>query len=191
VIKAILLAAGQSKRFGNKNKLLIKYKKKPLIYYSLLSLLKSNIDKVIIVIGFEKNKLKKIIPKNKKITFVENKKFKKGISSSIKIGLKKISQKDKGFLIVHSDMPFIKYSSVNKIYNSILKKNHLVHALKFKNKIGNPIGFNISILNKFQKIRGDFGAKYLVRRLKNSTNFIKIGSKKDFLDFDKFSDFKK
>ena len=66
-----------------------------------------------------------------------------GISSSIKVGLKKISKKDKGFIIVQSDMPFIKSSIINKIHNSILKKNKIVHVLKYKKKIGNPIGFNI------------------------------------------------
>tara|TARA_B100000131_G_scaffold119007_1_gene115986 strand:- start:6526 stop:7101 length:576 start_codon:yes stop_codon:yes gene_type:complete len=191
VIKAILLAAGESKRFGNKNKLLTKYKKKFLINYSIVSLIKSKIDKIIIVLGHEKNKVKKIVPKNKKITFVENKNFKKGISSSIKTGLKKISKKDKGFLIVQSDMPYIKYSNLNKICKSIINKNHLVHVLKFKNKIGNPIGFNISVLNKFKKIKGDVGAKYLVSRLKQSTSFIKIKSGKEFSDFDQLSDFRK
>ena len=35
MISAILLAAGQSKRFGNNNKLITKYKNKNLIQYSL------------------------------------------------------------------------------------------------------------------------------------------------------------
>ncbi len=63
-------------------------------------------------------------------------------------------------------MPFIKASDINKIYDSILKKEYLVHALKFKTKLGNPIGFNISVLSKFRKIKGDIGAKFLVKRLK-------------------------
>ena len=43
-------------------------------------------------------------------------------------------------------MPFIKSSDINKIYNSIKKRKFLVHALKFKKKIGNPIGFDISVM---------------------------------------------
>ncbi len=41
---------------------------------------------------------------------------------SIKAGLKKISRNDKGFIVVHSDMPFIKSSDINKIYSSIRLK---------------------------------------------------------------------
>ena len=86
-------------------------------------------------------------------------------------------------------MPFIKTSHINKICSSLLKKNDLVHAMKYKNKLGNPIGFNISFLNKFNKIRGDIGAKYMVKRLKKNTNFIKVTSNKIFKDFDIKKDF--
>ena len=86
-------------------------------------------------------------------------------------------------------MPFIKTSDINKIYNSIDKKKDLVHALKFKNIIGNPIGFDSSVLSKFKKMRGDVGAKFMVKRLKNHTNFIKVLSKRVFKDLDLRKDF--
>ena len=111
-------------------------------------------------------------------------------TSTINLGLKKVTKKDKGFLIVQSDMPFIKSSDINKIYNSIRSKKFLVHVLKFKNKVGNPIGFDISIVKKFKRIKGDFGAKFMVKRLKNKTKFITINSLKSFKDFDKASDFR-
>jgi len=190
VIKAILLAAGQSKRLKSENKLIKLYKKLPLINHSLKALQKSKVNKVIIVLGHEHKKVKKIIKKNKKNIFVYNKNYKKGMASSIKAGLKKVTRNDKGFIIAQSDMPFIKTSDINKIYNSIKLKNNLVHVLKFKNKIGNPIGFDLSLTKKFKNIKGKFGAKFMVKRLKNRTKFIKISSAKSFKDFDKTSDFK-
>ncbi len=189
MIKAILLAAGQSKRIKSENKLIKKFKNKALINHSLQALFKSKVEKIVIVLGYQHKEVKKAIKSNKKNIFVLNKKFKLGISSSINIGLKKISKKDKGFIIVQSDMPFIKATDVNKIYNSIIKKKNLVHALKFKNKIGNPIGFDISVLKKFRRMRGDVGAKFMVKRLKNNTNFIKVLSKRVFKDLDLRKDF--
>tara|TARA_Y100000590_G_scaffold22849_1_gene26290 strand:+ start:730 stop:1305 length:576 start_codon:yes stop_codon:yes gene_type:complete len=190
MVKAILLAAGESKRLEDKNKLLKIFKKKFLVNHSLNNLIKSNVDKIIIVIGHQRKELKSKILKNKKNIFVINKKYKTGISSSIKIGLKKISKKDKGFIIVHSDMPFIKTSYINKICASINQRKYLVHVLKFKNQIGNPVGFDFSILNKFKKISGDIGAKYMVKRLKNRTKYIHVKSKKIFKDLDRISDFR-
>ena len=190
MIKTILLAAGQSRRLKSENKLIKLYKKKPLINYSLKTLHKSKVDKVVIVLGHQKNELKKIIKKNKKNIFIFNKDYRKGMASSIKAGLKKVSKSDKGFIIVQSDMPFIKLSEINKIYNSIKSQKFLVYALRYKNRVGNPIGFDISVIKKFKRIKGDVGAKFMVKRLKNETKFIKIVNLKSFKDFDKASDFR-
>ena len=189
MIKAILLAAGQSKRVKSENKLIKIYKKISLINHSLKALQKSKVNKIIIVLGHQYKNVKKIIKNNKKNVFIYNKNYKKGMAFSIKAGLKKVSSKDKGFIIVQSDMPFIKSSDINKICSSIKSKKFLVHALKHRNKIGNPIGFDISILKKFKKLEGDVGAKFIVKRLKNETKFIKINNPKSFKDFDRISDF--
>ena len=190
MIKAILLAAGQSKRMKSENKLIKLYKNKPLINYSLNVLTKSKVNKIIIVLGHQHKELKKIIKKNKKIIFTYNKNYKRGMASSIKTGLKKISKNDKGFIIAQSDMPFIKQSDINKICRSINSKKFLIHALKYKTRVGNPIGFDSSLIKKFKNIKGQFGAKFMVKRLKNRTNFIKTKSIKSFKDFDKASDFR-
>ncbi len=185
MISAILLAAGQSKRMERENKLIKKYKGKPLINHILKSLIKSKVNKIIIVLGYESGKIRKITLKSKKITFVFNSNYKQGISSSIKFGLKKINKKNKGFIIVQSDMPMITSSLINKIYYSIIRNNELVHALKNKNKIGNPIGFNISTKDKFKKIKGNIGAKKMVKKLRENTKYLLTNSKAIFKDLDK------
>ncbi len=190
MIKAILLAAGQSKRMKSENKLIKLYKNKPLINYSLNVLKKSKVNKIIIVLGHQHKEVKKIIKKNKKIIFTYNKNYKQGMASSIKNGLKKISKNDKGFIVAQSDMPFVKQSDINKICRSINSKKFLIHALKYKTRVGNPIGFDSSLIKKFKNIKGQFGAKFMVKRLKNRTNFIKTMSIKSFKDFDKASDFR-
>ena len=190
MIKAILLAAGQSKRMKSENKLIKLYKNKPLINYSLNALKKSKVNKIIIVLGHQHKEVKKIIKKNKKIIFTYNKNYKQGMASSIKTGLKKISKNDKGFIVAQSDMPFVKQLDINKICRSINSKKFLVHALKYKTRVGNPIGFDSSLIKKLKNIKGQFGAKFMVKRLKNRTNFIKTMSIKSFKDFDKVSDFR-
>ena len=189
MITAILLAAGRSTRFQKENKLTKKFNGKPLINYILKSLVKSKVQKIIIVLGYEQNKIKKVLLKSKKITFIINKNYKKGMSSSIKSGLKKLSKKNKGFIIAQSDMPFIKSFHINKIYNSLLTKDHLVHVLSYKNKIRNPIGFKTTVINKFSKISGDIGAKYMVKKLKKNIRYINVNTNKIFKDLDLKKDF--
>ena len=120
MIRAILLAAGQSNRLGKENKLLKIYKKKPLINHSLNSLSKSKVEKIIIVLGYQNKEVKKVIRKNKKFIYIINKNYKKGMASSIKVGLEKVLKKNKGFIIVQSDMPYIKTTDINKNINGVL-----------------------------------------------------------------------
>ena len=190
MITAILLAAGQSKRLVNQNKLIKKYKKKPLINHVVQSIIKSKIEKLIIVLGFEYLKVKKKVNKNKKIQFVINHNYKKGISSSIKCGLKKISNKNYGFIIVQADMPKISKNIFNKLHTEIKTNKKEIFVPIKNNKIGNPIGFKISMINKLKKISGNRGAKFIIKRNKSKIKYIKTQSMGIFKDIDLIKDFK-
>ena len=177
MITAILLAAGQSKRLKNENKLTKLFKGKPLINHILYSLIKSKVNKIIIVLGFEHLKIKTKLLKNKKINFVVNKNYKKGMSSSIKTGLKKLPKNSKGFLIVLGDMPNITKTTINKICLSIIRSDKEIILPKFKNKTGNPIGFKHSMIKNIYKIKGDKGAKNIIKQNNKKIKFLNINSK--------------
>jgi len=177
MITAILLAAGQSKRLKNENKLTKLFKGKPLINHILYSLIKSKVNKIIIVLGFEHLKIKTKLLKNKKINFVVNKNYKKGMSSSIKTGLKKLPKNSKGFLIVLGDMPNITKTTINKICLSIIRSDKEIILPKFKNKTGNPIGFKHSMIKNIYKIKGDRGAKNIIKKNNKKIKFLNINSK--------------
>jgi len=177
MITAILLAAGQSKRLKNENKLTKLFKGKPLINHILYSLIKSKVNKIIIVLGFEHLKIKTKLLKNKKINFVVNKNYKKGMSSSIKTGLKKLPKNSKGFLIVLGDMPNITKTTINKICLSIIRSDKEIILPKFKNKTGNPIGFKYSMIKNIYKIKGDRGAKNIIKKNNKKIKFLNINSK--------------
>jgi molybdenum cofactor cytidylyltransferase len=189
MITAILLAAGQSKRLFNQNKLIKNYKGKPLINHAVQSIIKSKIEKLIIVLGFEYLKVKKKINKNKKIKFVINHNYKRGISSYIKCGLKKISNKSYGFIIVQADMPKISKNILNKLYKEIKTNKKEIFVPIKNNKIGNPIGFKLSMVNQLKKISGNRGAKFIIKRNKSKIKYIRAKSLGIFRDIDLNKDF--
>ena len=169
MISAILLAAGKSKRLKHQNKLTKNYKGKPLINHILKSLIKSKVNKIIIVLGFEEKKIRNVTLKSKKITFLINSNYIKGISSSIKCGLKKISKKNEGFLITHADMPLISRNIINTLCFAIKNKNKdkEIFVPIYKRKIGNPLAFKYSMIKSLKKIKGDRGAKKLIKSNKS------------------------
>jgi len=189
MISAILLAAGQSQRMGGDNKLIKKYIKKHLINHILDTLIKSKIKKIIVVSGFQNSKVKKIIVKNEKINFVYNKNYKSGMASSIKTGLKRISKKNIGFLIIHADMPKISREIINKLYEAIKNKDKEIFVPIYKRKLGNPVGFKYSMLKKLKKIKGDKGAKKIIKRNKKKLYLVKVNAKSIFNDLNTPRDF--
>ena len=189
MISAIVLAAGQSIRMGDDNKLVKKYKNRYLINHILNTLIKSKIEKIIVVLGFEKSRVRKIIIKNKKINFVFNKNYKSGMASSIKTGLKRVSKKNIGFLIVQADMPLISKNIINSICYAIKNNKKEIIAPTYKGKIGNPVGFKISIIKKLIKIRGDYGAKKMIQKNKIKLALIKVRSKSILKNFNTQKDF--
>ena len=177
MITAILLAAGQSKRLRGENKLTKLFKGKPLINHILFSLIKSKVNKIIIVLGFEHLKIKTKLLKSKKINFAINKNYKKGMSSSIKTGLKKLPKNSQGFLIVLGDMPNITKTTINKICSLITRSDKEIILPKFKNRTGNPIGFKQSMIKNIYKIKGDRGAKNIIKKNNKKIKFLNINSK--------------
>ena len=189
MISAILLAAGQSKRMQDENKLLKKYKKKHLINHVLKSLIRSKVNKIIVVLGHENRKIKKIALKSKKITFVVNSQYLKGISTSIKRGLKKICKKNIGFLIAHADMPLVSKTILNTLCSALKNKNKEIFVPVYKKKVGNPLAFKYSMIKSLKKIKGDRGAKKLIRSNESKVQLVKMKSKSILIDFDQLKDF--
>ena len=189
MISAILLAAGQSKRLKGENKLIKNFKGKPLINHILNSLIKSKVDKTIIVLGYENRKVKKIALRSKKITFVVNSNYLKGISTSIKCGLKKIPKKNMGFIIVQADMPLVSKRIINALCSAVKKGDKEIFVPIYKKKLGNPLAFKYSMIKSLKKIKGGRGAKKLIKSNKSKVQMVNVNSKSILIDFDQLKDF--
>ena len=189
MISAILLAAGQSQRMKGQNKLLKHYKGKYLINHILNTLVKSKVNNIFLVLGFQNLKVRNIIIKSKKIQCIYNKKYKSGLSSSIQTGLKKISKKNIGFLIVHADMPLVSKRIINTLRTAVKNKNKEIFVPVYKKKFGNPLAFRYSMIKSLKKIKGDKGAKKIIKTNKSKIKLIKVNSKSILIDFDQLQDF--
>ena len=162
MISAILLAAGQSTRMNGVNKLIKITKGKPLIEHSIINILESSVDELIIVTGYQNNILEKVIKKYKKIKVIYNSQFESGMASSLKIGIKNLSKESKAFFVCLGDMPMIN----KKIYNELIKHANDAEVVipTFKNQQGNPILFSITMKNQIMNINGDIGAKEILKK---------------------------
>ena len=187
MISAILLAAGQSKRMKGENKLTKKIQDIPLIKHSVKNILASSIDKIIIVLGYQNEIVKKIIDQDKKIEFVINKNFSNGMASSIKIGLKHLPEKTEAFFICLGDMPMIKKDTFNLIIKS--KNNNEIIVPTHKGKQGNPVLFSKSMKKRIMTIEGDVGAKKILELNKDKISNVEINDDSIIKNFNTLENF--
>lgn len=114
-VSGILLSAGESKRMGQP-KALLKFGERSNIENLLDEYLSSQLDKVIVVTGFNGESLKKFIEKktkNKKLKVVINEHYNLGMFSSVQKGIAEISRG--GILIGIVDNPFTNSTVINEL----------------------------------------------------------------------------
>ena len=187
MISSILLAAGQSKRMLGVNKLTKEVKGSALIKCSLNNILKSSVNEIIIVLGYQSELIEKLIKKNNRIKFVFNPNFKTGMSSSIKIGIENLSEKTNYFFISLADMPMINYKTYNKLI--IQKEEGKIMVPTYKKNQGNPVLFPKSLKDEIKSIQGDVGAKKLLQIYKKKVLNLEINDPGIIKDFDLLDDF--
>jgi len=188
MISAILLAAGQSKRMNGENKLIKKIQGVHLIKHSVKNILASSVDELIVVLGYQKEIIEKLIDKNEKIKFVFNNNFESGMASSIKIGLNNLSEKTEAFFICLGDMPMINQDVYNQLIRSRNNKEIIVPTYKSQQR--NPILFSKSMKSIIISIEGDIGAKKILEQNKDKILKVKIDDiniTKDFNTKDNFN----
>ena len=164
-IKKILLAAGQSKRFGNKNKLLAIINGKPIINHILDTLVEIYDPlELIVIIGHEHKIIKNLIL-NKDIKIVENINYKKGIGTSIALGINNLDSEIDGVMIIPADMPYINSKDLINLEKKFVELNCVKVVMPEHNsKIGNPVILPRNYFNTLKILKDDFGAKSLIRK---------------------------
>ena len=187
MISAILLAAGQSKRMDGENKLTKEIQGVPLIKNSVKNILVSSIDELIIVLGYQKEIIEKLINPNEKIKFIFNKDFESGMASSIKIGLDNLSEKTEAFFICLGDMPMVNHNIYNQLIKS--KNNKEIIVPNYKGQQGNPVLFNKSMKEKIINISGDVGAKKILELNKDKILNLEINDQGVTKGFDTLDNF--
>ena len=187
MISAILLAAGQSKRMNGENKLSKEIQGIPLIKHSVKNILASSIDELIIILGYQKDIIEKLIDKNEKIKIIFNKDFESGMASSIKTGLDNLSEKSEAFFICLGDMPMVSHDIYNQLIKS--KDNKEIIVPTYKGEQGNPVLFDKSMKEKIMSTTGDVGAKKILELNKDKISNLEINNQSISKSFNTQGDF--
>ena len=191
-IDCFILAAGMSKRMGNENKLLKKINNNTILNQTLKNHIESKINKINLILGYQKNIILKQINQNK-IFIIENNNFKSGMLSSILKIDENISDDTKGVLISLADMPFVTSDDINKLIKVFNENDQKIICIpENKGKLGNPLLLPKEIykdlIKDTSKLSNDEGLKKLI--LNKKYDYIRVSlSERVTKDFDTIEDF--
>ena len=91
-VVAIILAAGQSRRMGPVNKLLMVVEGVPMVERVMLAIQAAGVEKIIVVTGFESDRIEERLS-GYDIEFARNEKFEAGMGSSLAVGAAALAEK--------------------------------------------------------------------------------------------------
>ncbi|MGI9401926.1 MAG: NTP transferase domain-containing protein, partial [Rhizobiaceae bacterium] len=159
---AIILAAGQSRRMGEANKLAAIFNGKPLVRQVTEAAAASEADEVIVVTGHEADVVRSVLT-GLDVRFVDNPAYEEGLSTSLAAG---VSAVGKGFdraIILLADMPQITTQMIDHlIATSRSSPPGSIILSTFKGKRGNPVLWPLEFFEQLAQISGDVGARHLI-----------------------------
>ena len=183
-IHAVLLAAGQSTRMGQKNKLLLKINGIPLVRRSAINILNSNVVSLTVVTGFDEDKIVDALS-GLNVNFVKNVNFREGLSSSLKAGLANIPPSPSAVIICLADMPKIQPEHINRLIENFDPLKGWEICIPTSNgKRGNPVLIGSRFFPHIFETSGDFGAKDVMKQHPDKIVEVEIGTSDIHFDID-------
>lgn len=189
VVYAILLAAGQSNRFEDGNKLLADIGGKPMVRQVTDMLTQSRADGIIVVTGFEKRKIAKAL-KGLDLKLVENEHYLYGLASSIRTGIGALPDDADGAMICLADMPSLTTSVIDTLVQVFRKlgAEKIVYPRRPDGTQGNPVIWPRQYYDKLMSLTGDAGAKEVLEKNIDDAEGLKVTASKVLDDIDTVDD---
>jgi molybdenum cofactor cytidylyltransferase len=138
-ISAILLAAGESRRMGEINKLHMPIDGVPLLRRSLETLLAAELGEIVVVLGHDRANTQALL-KGLSVRAVYNSDYESGQMASVHCGLGSLEQACEGVIVALGDQPALTVSDLDHLIDAFFTRNGgEVIIPEFEGKRGNPI----------------------------------------------------
>ena len=192
MISAVILAAGESRRMGTQNKLLLQIGSEVLIRKFVKSVCASAADAVLVVLGHEAEKIKAVL-QDQALRFVKNTCYEKGMTTSIQSGVNAASMESVGLMICLADLPFAETSDFNRLIQAFTDfrrtESSLIIVPVFQGQRGNPVLFSAEFRDKLLAHNGE-GCKGIVSKYPQSVREVSMENDNLLRDIDTPEDYK-
>ena len=179
-LHAIVLAAGGSTRFGSA-KQLVRIGDRPL-----LSLIAGRAAEVVghallIVLGAHAAELTPLL-KHSPGSLVVNRDWREGLASSIRAGVARLPASCAGAMLVLADQACVTAEDLRRLASAWRRQPLCVAAASYGATIGAPAIFPQHLFGELSQLKGDSGARILLRR--HADHLVKVPMQSAAFDLD-------
>jgi len=165
-LAAVVLAAGDSSRFGGENKLLARWAGRPLVCCVADAILRCGVADVIVVTGCEQAQIEQALT-GLDLRFAHNAEWRSGMGFSIAAGISALGDDVDGAFIVPADMPFLSEDLLRSL--SAAFEQHggqpIVYPTTPAGEQRNPVLWPRRHFAELRMLAGPEGAKRLLQSL--------------------------
>jgi molybdenum cofactor cytidylyltransferase len=184
----VILAAGSSSRLGEP-KQLVKHDGKNLLQTTIDAAVNSDAAPVIVVLGANAEQVSGEINKSN-VHIAINSDWEEGMASSVRIGLNEllfISPSIEAVILMVCDQPYISTDLVNQLINEQKKTGKPIVTCNYGASTGPPALFDRSLFIELMQLKGDIGARKIIRH--HSNEIATISFAKGKIDIDTKEDY--
>ncbi len=162
LIAALVLAAGQSRRAGSINKLLVEIDGAPMVARVAGTVRGAEVEPVIVVLGHEPDRVRGALAGHD-VTLVENPDYADGLSTSLARGLAALPREVDGVIVCLGDMPDVTAAHIERLIEAFAPdEGRDICVPTFNGKRGNPVLWARRYFDEMTHVAGDVGARHLI-----------------------------
>lgn len=159
-ISAVITASGMAERFGS-DKLMYMVNSIPIIHYTMENALRSEFYERLIVL---RNSELKQYAVNHGFIPVWNDEYKKGMSQSIILGIKNVSENSDAAMIIPGDLPMMSSDYLNSLISHFNSHGNGIAGFLMHGSPVSPVIFSRKYFKELLGLNGDRGGKPVIKR---------------------------
>jgi molybdenum cofactor cytidylyltransferase len=184
---AIVLAAGESQRFGQPKQLL-PVGDKTMIQHVVDIVLDSPLEQVIVVLGCRAAEIGANIA-DRPVQVVVNERWESGLSSSVRAGLSAVKPETGAALFVLADQPGITTEVIAKLVERYRETHAPIVVPTHRGRRGNPVLFDRSLFAELMEVKGDQGGRRLIAEYGDELEEVEVDTEAIVTDIDTADDY--
>jgi molybdenum cofactor cytidylyltransferase len=185
-LEGIILAAGESRRMGYP---------KPLLEIAsgtfierIAEMMLEVVPRIVIVLGAHRDRVHAAIPRDARISIVENPNYSRGQLSSLKVGLSALNPNAAGALVHLADHPLVQLETFQAIVDSYNRTGTPIVIARHDGHRGHPLIFDRTMFAELQSAPEQEGARHVVNSDASRVAYVDLDDPGINLDLDTPSD---